>query len=85
MPSAIELGDYKPSLLDKTFLVGHSILAAYALGKSAVLFVCGGKRPHLMLKCRIGGNVKFHRIESDEIGLYQAALQRAGAVLDGLK
>ncbi len=73
----VALQDYKPSLMDKTFLVGHSINAAYKINKSSVLFVCGGKRPHLMLKCSIGGNVKFHRIEGNEIGLYLAAFERA--------
>lgn len=80
-PEAVELYDYKPSLIDKTFLVGHSIQAAYKLSKSAVLFVCGGKSPHLMLKCSIGGNVKFHRIQRNEIAAYRQAYERAKALL----
>lgn len=72
-----EITDYKPSLMDKTLLVGHRVKTAFKINKSSVLFVCEGKRPHLMLKCSIGGNVKFHRIEAEDIPGLQEAFRRA--------
>ncbi len=79
--ATIELSAYKPSLIDKTFLVGRKIKAAYKLGKHAALFVCERKQPHLILKCSSGNSTVFHRIEPEDIALYQAALERAESEL----
>jgi hypothetical protein len=73
----LQLSDYQPSLMDKTFLVGRKIRAAYKLGKHAALFVCERKQPHLMLKCSTGGSTHFHRIEADEVPLYLEAFKQA--------
>lgn len=73
----LQLTEHKPSLIDKTFLVGRKIKVAYKLGKNAVLFVCERKEPHLMLRCSSNNSTVYMRIDPQELPMYLTAFKTA--------
>ncbi|KZK90928.1 hypothetical protein PsAD5_04066 [Pseudovibrio sp. Ad5] len=71
-----ELTDYKPSRVDRLFLVGRKIEYSYRISSNMVAFICKTslftkEDEHVIVKFSYSGNVQYHRISIPDMAKFE--------------